>query len=204
MDIYLIRHGQSTGNGQGCFLGWSDHPLTDLGKAQAQAAAGRLASLGAVPIYSSDLPRAMETAGIIAQRLGRTDVVTDARWREMNCGVLSGQPWEELSRDEELSRRLAEDQFGTEMPGGESCVQMVERVRSAFDEICRGDAQAVVIVTHAGPICAVLAHCLLIPPERFWALTSEHGGITRLSITDGWISVRSVNETAHLPEAIHG
>ncbi|MHB9022701.1 MAG: histidine phosphatase family protein [Armatimonadota bacterium] len=203
MDIYLIRHGQSTGNGQGCFLGWSDHPLTDLGKAQATAAAERLASLGPAPIYSSDLPRALETAEIIAQRLG-SRVTADPRWREMNCGVFSGRPWDELGHDEDMSRRLAEDQYGTVIPGGESCAQMVERVKTAFEQVCEKPEQHIVIVSHAGPISAVLAQCLLIPPERFWALTTEHGGITRLSISEGWISVRAVNETAHLPEAIHG
>ena len=31
-EIYLVRHGQSVGNEQKLFFGWSDHPLTDLGR----------------------------------------------------------------------------------------------------------------------------------------------------------------------------
>ena len=62
MKLYLVRHGQSTGNIGGTLMGQSDHPLTPLGERQARAAAGRLAPLGPMPVYSSDLPRARATA----------------------------------------------------------------------------------------------------------------------------------------------
>ena len=31
MKLYLVRHGQSTGNIGGTLIGQSDHPLTELG-----------------------------------------------------------------------------------------------------------------------------------------------------------------------------
>ena len=43
MKLYLVRHGQSTGNIGGTLMGQSDHPLTPLGEDQARAAAERLA-----------------------------------------------------------------------------------------------------------------------------------------------------------------
>ena len=62
MKLYLVRHGQSTGNIGGTLMGQSDHPLTPLGEDQARAAAERLAPFGPMPVYSSDLPRARATA----------------------------------------------------------------------------------------------------------------------------------------------
>ncbi len=101
MNIYLVRHGESTGNNRSCFMGWSDHALTALGRAQAAAVAERLAPWGPLPVICSDLPRARETAEIIAARWQAT-VLADARWREVHCGLFEGRPWEEFSADAEL------------------------------------------------------------------------------------------------------
>ena len=38
MYLYLVRHGQSVGNERRLFFGWSDHPLTELGREQARQA----------------------------------------------------------------------------------------------------------------------------------------------------------------------
>jgi len=39
VKLYVVRHGQSTGNVGGTLIGQSDHPLTELGEEQARAAA---------------------------------------------------------------------------------------------------------------------------------------------------------------------
>jgi broad specificity phosphatase PhoE len=69
--LYLVRHGQATA-GFGAHL---DPGLSDLGRHQAEAAAARLASLGPLPIYSSPLARACETAAPLAQRWRRTPII---------------------------------------------------------------------------------------------------------------------------------
>lgn len=67
--IYFIRHGQSEGNSK-LLLQGGDDPLTELGKAQAQAVAQRVLSLNAEVILSSTMSRALDTAKIIAQTTG--------------------------------------------------------------------------------------------------------------------------------------
>ena len=71
MKLYLVRHGQSTGNIAGTLMGQSDHPLTPLGEDQARAAAERLAPFGPMPVYASDLPRAQASALAGGRRDGR-------------------------------------------------------------------------------------------------------------------------------------
>lgn len=56
--IYLVRHGKAA-------AGFGTHPdpgLDDLGRAQSQATAKSLSELPQMPIYSSPLARAQETA----------------------------------------------------------------------------------------------------------------------------------------------
>jgi len=197
MLIFLIRHAQSTGNGRASFLGWSDHPLSELGLCQAEAVAARLAPLGPMPVYCSDLQRARVTAERIASRWDGA-VIPDVRWRETHCGELEDCPWDDFTRNEELQRLFDADPFNAVMPGGESVAMMAGRVLSAFDNLCRLPAERAVVVTHGGPIRVVLARCLDIPYAKYWALEAAHGGITVLSITPEWISVRGVNDVGHL------
>lgn len=199
MDLYLIRHGESTGNNRQCFLGWGDAPLTDIGVRQAEAVATRLSSLGSMLMISSDLPRALHTAGIIAARW-QTTVNPDIRWRETNCGRFEGLPWSAYSEDSELVKQFEQDSYSTVMPEGESVAMMVERVQEAFRELIHQPEPRIAVVTHDGPIRAVLAHCLQLPRDKFWTLSTTHGGFTKISVSPDWLNVRCVNDTGHLIE----
>jgi len=64
--LYLVRHGQSDWNAANRFQGHVDRPLTDLGRAQAEALARELAATALEGIYSSPLRRALETAMAVA------------------------------------------------------------------------------------------------------------------------------------------
>lgn len=69
--IYMVRHGEAAAS-------WGAHKdpgLSELGKAQAEAAADRLESLGPLPILSSPLLRTQETAVPLAKRWGVKPVI---------------------------------------------------------------------------------------------------------------------------------
>lgn len=69
--ILWVRHGQSTWNVLDRLQGHElSPPLTELGRAQATAVAETLADQGVVRLLSSPAVRALETAAIIAKRLG--------------------------------------------------------------------------------------------------------------------------------------
>ena len=112
MKLYLVRHGQSTGNVGGTLMGQSDHPLTALGEEQARAAAAHLAPLGPMPVRSSDLPRARATAGFIVAAW-KGSIVLDPRLREIDMGAYEGRSWEEFEADEELRPDLKKGGFLT-------------------------------------------------------------------------------------------
>ena len=200
MKLYLVRHGRSAGNLPGRMTGWSDHALTKVGIQQARRVAARLAPLGPMPVVTSDLPRALETARIIAARWPGGDglVTPDPRLREIKLGEFEGRSWEEFTSDAELAALFEADPLTTPLPGGESLAMVSERVVAAFDDALASAAKALAIVAHDSPIRAIVNHVLKVPPERHWALSTSHGGLSLLEATDGWVSVRFLNDTSHL------
>jgi len=77
--IFLVRHGEAA-------AGWGDHPdpgLSELGRKQAEAAAGLLAGLGAVTAVSSPMQRCRETAQPFEAQAGLTAAVV-AQVSEIN------------------------------------------------------------------------------------------------------------------------
>jgi broad specificity phosphatase PhoE len=141
VKLYLVRHGQSTGNVGGTLMGQSDHPLTELGEEQARAAASRLAPFGPMPVFASDLPRARATAEhIVAAWAAATAadvprIVLDPRLREISLGDYEGRPWQEFEADTELTAAFATDPYRTALPNGESLEHLEARVHAAVIDI---------------------------------------------------------------------
>ena len=72
--LILTRHGETLWNQEKRVQGSQDSPLSALGLNQAQALAQRLKGEGIVHLYSSDLPRARNTAAEIGKEIGISDI----------------------------------------------------------------------------------------------------------------------------------
>jgi broad specificity phosphatase PhoE len=92
--IYLVRHGETEWNRARRYQGWSDSPLTELGRAQAEAIGQLLRTLPearSAALVASPLGRARRTAEIIRECLGRTEPLRfDDRLRELSFGSWDG------------------------------------------------------------------------------------------------------------------
>ena len=101
--LILVRHGQSEHHILGLTGGWTETPLTPLGRVQAQAAAERCRQLllddSSVCLFSSDLLRASQTAAYVAEAL-RTECRLEPGLREINNGVAVGLTWQEAKQIE--------------------------------------------------------------------------------------------------------
>jgi broad specificity phosphatase PhoE len=95
-ELILVRHGESEYMINGLTGGWTDTPLTESRRIQAEATGKRLLDVMKEPhsFYSSDLRRAAETAHIIGTLLGRDPVLT-ADLREHNNGKAAHKSKEE-------------------------------------------------------------------------------------------------------------
>ncbi len=100
--VVLCRHGETEWNTQKRFTGWSDPPLSDLGRQQALRAGRDLAERGISVdrVYTSVLVRAVETAAIMLATRGDHHVprISDWRLNERHFGRLEGMTKVEVSK----------------------------------------------------------------------------------------------------------
>lgn len=148
--IVLVRHGETDWNRERRWQGHADRPLNETGRAQARELAEALADEPFDAVYSSDLLRAHETARIVAERKG-LDVTAVPDLRETRFGS-----WEGLT-DDDVAHRFP----GLGRPeDAESREEMATRVLEAIRRIAETHPdQRVLVVTHGGPVRAVLHHC---------------------------------------------
>jgi probable phosphoglycerate mutase len=161
-SVLLARHGQTNDN---CpplrFQGWTDTPLNDEGRRQAQELAARLDGEGIASICSSDLSRARETAEIVGGRLG-LEVRLDERLREANRGRWEGHLFDDVAREEpELFAQWEQAGAGWRFPGGESLQDQQDRVSACVEEVRATSRLPALVVCHGGSIRVML--CLTDP-----------------------------------------
>ena len=94
MRLVLLRHGQSAWNLENRFTGWWDVPVTNQGAAEARAAGAALAAAGYDfdLVFTSVLTRAIQTADLALEAMGRLwlPMVKDWRLNERHYGGLTG------------------------------------------------------------------------------------------------------------------
>src|SRR6478672_11842909 len=93
--LLLVRHGETPTTGMVLPGRAPGLHLSDLGRAQAERVAERLAGLSVDAVYSSPLERAMETADPTAARAG-LEVKQDAGLLECDFGEWTGASLAEL------------------------------------------------------------------------------------------------------------
>lgn len=196
----VVRHGETTWNRDGRVQGWADSTLTDRGRRQARAVGARLADQRVDHLVVSDLQRTRETAALLQEAGVDAEPAFTRHWRERGFGTYQG-----LTR-EEIAARLPEyDPDGSllavaDVPGGESLAEARERVLDGWEHL-RATLEAgetAVVVTHGGPIRALLA---AVTGRDLPTLAAEFSpancGVTEIGLADGPV-VRRRDDTAHL------
>jgi 2,3-bisphosphoglycerate-dependent phosphoglycerate mutase len=201
--VLLVRHGQSQGNAERRFGGHSATPLSELGLRQAEATALALASEGVTAIYSSDLLRAVQTAGPLARATG-LEIVRTVALRERSVGLMEGLTFEEAAEryPEEYAALLRRD-FEHVLAGGESYRQLLDRAAAELDRaVERHRGGTLAFFSHTGTICILVLHLMgaLDAPDLkpVW-VSSANCGVTRFEIHHGGLTrLLRANDTRHL------
>ena len=141
LEIVFETHSTTTDNEAGIATGWLPGKLSELGRAQAAELGERRRQDGIAVMYVSDLARAQETAHVAFA--DSIELITDARLRECNYGLMNGTPVAALH--EMRSAHIREP-----WPEGESYLDVVERTRTLLGElVARWEGSRVLLIGHS-------------------------------------------------------
>ena len=199
--LVLVRHGEAQAHLDGVVAGPKGCTgLSDLGRRQATALRDRLASTGeltgATVLYASILPRAVETAEIIAPALGSLDIQQDCELCELHPGECDGITWSEYD-----ARYRVTPWYGDRVmsPGGESWVDFMARTARALTALVeRHPGETVVVACHGGVIIGSMVCGLGLDGADDRGLHPENTSLTEWTCSrDRW-RLRRFNDAAHL------
>jgi len=171
--LWLVRHGPTHAK---AMVGWTDL-AADLSDTAALA---RLdAHLPDVPVISSDLSRAVATAGALAPR---RRLAHDPALREIHFGRWEMRPFAEVeAEDPALIRAFWETPGSVRAPGGESWDDLCARVADALERLAALHDE-VIVVTHFGPIVAAIQMAEGLSPEAALSHRIDNLSVTRLDL----------------------
>ncbi len=163
MILYLIRHGKTDAHLENRRQSPTT-PLGELGKKQAQAVAERLNLSRIDHLYSSDWPRAFQTAQTISAKLGHKIKIHPLVHEMKKTSLLN-----DLSDDHEINQKYLREieknalnfdwKFNDE---GESLNEVIERARKVLEFlVAEHENEAVAVVTH-GTFSSILISLMIL------------------------------------------
>lgn len=194
--VVVARHGQAMAVEDGEPV-YSHHPigLTALGRRQAQRLAAALAPVALDAVYTSDLNRAVETAGTVAAAAGLSPVVMP-ELREIFLGELEGQtlarvhaehppfvPWLEVSFNGRFPSEDFHHPADLVFPGGESVEAVWDRVQDPFLDLVRRHAGSTfAAIAHGWVLQPLLCHVIGAPVSQYFRLELPYAAPTVIDI----------------------
>ncbi len=196
--VLLVRHGQTATTGKVLPGRAAGLHLADSGKAQAQAAADRIAALRRVDaVYASPLERARETAAPIAAER-QLKVKVDKGLAEVDIGEWTGM---ELRAARKLAgwKTVQSWPSGFRFPGGESIAEMQARMVATMERFRIAHPGGVVVaVSHADPIKAVTIAALGAHLDMYQRVVISTASVTAIAYGSGPPMVLAVNSLGEL------
>ncbi len=159
MRAIVVRHYKTTSNEADQILGWGDAPPAeswqdDLNKVDEILLGSHITIHH---IYSSTLPRAINTGKFYADSYGIKDIYSSPALREVNYGKLYNKKKKWVEKN--IPRHKKDVDFV--YPDGESFLQMQERSVAFVKSLVEKHAdETLLIVVHAGVIRGLISHCL--------------------------------------------
>lgn len=181
------------------YQGHTDIELNETGYCQATKLAQRLASEPIRAVYSSDLKRALETARIIASS-HQLEVEAISALREIHFGAWEGLTFEEIKNQyKDLVDKWYSSPGEIRIPQGETFDEVKKRAFNTVQELVKlNEPGAIVVVTHGGPIRAILCALLNVDLNYAFRIRQDNAALNIIDFY-GDIGVLSLlNDTHHL------
>ena len=165
MRVFLIRHGQTTGDIEDRYGGTYEDHLTQEGKKQAEKLADKLSDKEIEKIFVSPRVRAIETALIVAKKVhAKLETAKDMSERN-SYGVLTGMIKKEAKEKfPEEVEELEENNPYHHVTNSEEYYAYTERMLAQFNSIVESEfeeeSEGIAFITHGGPITIIFREIL--------------------------------------------
>ncbi|MDZ4141142.1 MAG: alpha-ribazole phosphatase [Methylotenera sp.] len=182
MKITLVRHTSLNVAPHICY-GQSDVAVSANFDAERIQLQNKLANYAFDAIYTSPLRRCHQLAQALCADAGmgfsNSDILLDARLKELHFGDWEMHPWDVIPRD--TFDVWAKDYANLAPPNGETFSQLHARAKSFVEDVSsHSQNKHILVVTHGGLIRALIAEVLQIPLKRLFRITIDHASITQL------------------------
>ena len=200
--VLLVRHGRTPSTGAILPGRAPGLDLAPEGVAQAEAAAARMVEVpNLAAVYTSPLERARQTAAPIAKTSG-LKVKVERGLVECDFGEWTGAELKKLSKLPEWTT-VQRWPSGFRFPGGESFAEMHSRVNTAVGRLAANHVgSAIVLVSHADPIKAVVASALGTHLDLFQRIVISPCSITAISYGPSGPVVLGINTLSGVREMV--
>jgi probable phosphoglycerate mutase len=199
--LVLVRHAVTAHTGGKLSGRMPGIDLTDEGRAQAERTAERLASAPISTVYASPIERTMQTAQAIAARHNLAVTPLDGVI-EAEYGDWTDQTLHDLAKTDEwkvVQRSPSRARF----PNGESLYEMQARMVIALDQVVvRHRHETVVVVSHADPIKAAVAHYTGMHLDLFQRIAISPASVTVFEFHPHGVMMLTCNENGALGELL--
>jgi probable phosphomutase (TIGR03848 family) len=173
--------------------------LSEDGRKQAAALADRLADLPVAAVYASPMERTTQTAEAVAERHA-LPVRALPGALEADYGDWTGGKLSELAKTE-LWKTVQRAPSRARFPGGESLAEMQARVvRCLEDVVSEHPGELVVVVSHADPIKAAIAHYTGVHLDLFQRIVVSPASVTAFHLSAHGAALVKCNDTGSLDE----
>jgi broad specificity phosphatase PhoE len=119
-------------------------------------------------------------------------------------GVMQGLTWPEIqARYPDIARTIRQQRTTPEIPGGETTVELAERVWNAIEDIVarvngQGGNGSVAVVSHGGAINAYFNRLVGRHDEMPFMFRFGNSSLSIIDVHDGLPRISLVNDTCHL------
>jgi probable phosphoglycerate mutase len=173
--------------------------LSDDGRKQADALGERLAALPVAAIYASPIERTTQTAEAVASRHD-LPVRPLPGVLEADYGEWTGQKLADLAQTD-LWKVVQRTPSLAAFPGGEALAAMQARMIAAIDAVVgEHPGDLVVIVSHADPIKAAIAHYTGVHLDLFQRIVVSPASVTAFEFSSMGVAMLKCNDTGELDE----
>jgi phosphoserine phosphatase len=183
MNIYLVRHGETSWNREERLQGLTDVPLNRFGVRQAQRLVPWLRKTNVATVVSSPLGRARRTAGILCAAT-YCPVVIDSRLCEIDHGPWAGCKISDLARrfpDAFATWRFSPDKLA--MTACETLEAAYRRSSGVLCELVAANLSAdVLIVSHGVTNALLVCAALGVPLSEIGRLPQGNGRVTMMKV----------------------